>query len=323
MSPRVRPAHRIAWHHGHPLGHVDLSDWAAYEPELLALHVRAGHGTRGVAEGLWVARTGDHRAVAVSRGAGFSCRGVALGLDAGVTTAPPGAGAGTFLLALRPAPAPERECRPAPPCPGEASPNGTDFRSPTRLEWRQVAIGPAQGRCEPPEDELPLARVRRHADGRLDPPDLAVRRVVVPAVRPRVAHGVVSGDALWWYSPEPTTLAAAVGIDAGFDTAPDVFVAVHGFTSPIAGTLGPWPRTAWSTPGVFEVRLGFAAPSGTEAADLTGRILPRLRQAALSWIAVERPSGCGVALSAGIAGVLPLSPVATGTFFTGSAGGGS
>lgn len=320
MSTRARPAHRIEWYHGHPLGHVDLSDWAAYEPELLGLHVRAGHGTRGVADGLWVARTADLRAVVVSRGSGFTCRGRVLHLGADQATTPPGQGAGRFLLVLRPAPEAERECRPAPPCPD--LPWGRRAGPATELAWRDVPTAPARGRCGPTDDELPLARISRGPDGTLDPPDLAVRRVVTPATRPRIAHGVITGDALDWYVPGPATLAAVVAVDTGFDIRPDYFVSIHGVAPPVAGTLGPWPYVGWSSSGAFELRLGFAAASGTQAEELTGRLLPALPQATIAWIAVERPGACGTSLAAGI-GLLPAVSLRHGTFLTGSTGGGS
>ena len=279
---------RIRWHGGHRLGHVDLDDWARFEPGLLSLHVRATHATWGVAEGLHLARTASHESIVVSPGFGYDCRGDLVALAAATSSKPPGTGRGRFVLALRASePESAEGCWTSPGCPGGAHPAAPG----ATLVWLPEVSSPSAAHCERRATDLHLGRFLRSVDGSLSPPDRSLRRTVRPIARPPVGRGVAAGSDLDWLEGRLSLFAWLDTSSASFDATPSYQVSLSGFEAPIAGLVGPWVSTAWSSRVGVRVEVAFASTTKTKAKALLGLVRPALDAATLSWIGVEAPEG--------------------------------
>jgi hypothetical protein len=223
MNGRPRPApQRVAWHQDAALRRDDLAAAVAHEERMLALHVAAAHDTWGVALGLALAPSGDRRGVLVGPGVAYTCRGDALALTAPTPAPPfPAAAARADLVISAPRAGDAHPCERVARCDGLPP-----ARAAASLRWEAVALaadpssafagGLARGvRLG---DDVPLGSFTRRADGTLDGPDHAQRRVARSLARPHVAVGTLPRGALDWRQTGDGLVATVDTISAGFST---------------------------------------------------------------------------------------------------------
>jgi hypothetical protein len=302
----LRPAERLAWHRGAALLDRDLTDWASYEPELLALHVRAAHGTWGVASGLDVVRTADLRSVVVSPGIAYTCNGRIIGLESAVSLPAPIGGAAVHELVISAAESTQRKCGgKAPPCP-----DSTPI-APSRLQWqsRDHVDHCRCHLCGPQPDRVTLARVASLIGGTLGQVSYDPRPVARPQTRPAIGRGSVAAADLTWHDGGLSIWATIDTRDAQFTSTPLYFAALHAL--PALGTrlIGPWLQVGGASRTVFNLTLRFAAKPAMSFAALSKLVRPKVGQSTIVWFGVEPHLGCGGSFNlAAIIPHLPFSP---------------
>jgi hypothetical protein len=286
---RVRSTERVQWHGGALLAGRDLRDWSHHESDLLALHVRAGHGTWGVVEGLAVTIAADRRAVIVTRGSAVTCRGRVIGTRLTTRVEAP-ASIGAAILVVGPPLREGDECgRTVPGCP-----DGPVRRSPAvaRLQWQPVSAGPAPVHsCHDRTEDVPLGRIARAPDGSILTLDQSTRRVARVRTRARTVAGSVAGEDLLWFASGGALNAFVDTTEAAFETTPAWFVTVSGF-APVTGVLGPFTSIGWHWRSGLMVRLGFAAFAGQTVDAVLGRVRPALETTTIGWLGVESAPTC-------------------------------
>lgn len=294
-----RPPRRVSWFEGAALRHADLRDAIAHEARLLALHVSAMHGTWGAALGLTVVINANRRELIVTPGLAYTCRGESLVLTGALRLDPPRANVTTpagasiaFDLVASVAPAPEGwPCERLVACDGAARVTGA-----IALRWEMAGIVTPLAN-DPPlattirvGDEVPLARVIARADGTLDGPDYARRRIARGIGRPHIASGVVAGDALAWRDERYRLVATVDTSDRGFTMAPRYFVSSQ-VTSWWGDTvIGPFVSVIASRVDSFDVALSIAMRAFHPLAPAVLHAVPA--SVSLAWTGVETARGC-------------------------------
>lgn len=290
-SPERAPR-RVSWFEGAALRRVDLRDAIAHEARLLELHVSATHATWGAALGLAVAIDSARRDVIVTRGLAYTCRGEPLILARSLHIGAPPASAAPTAFDLIASMAADVE---GSPCERLVACDGARVRAAMiALRWEMAGVitSPAS---DPPlaatvrvGEEVPLARVIRRADGTLDGPDYARRRIARAIGRPHVVSGAAS--ALAWRDEGYRLVATVDTSDRGFTTVPRYFVSLS--PSPMMGAamIGPFAAVVASRVDSFDVSLavaarvaGIVAPQGLRAVGDT---------TTLAWTGIEMARGC-------------------------------
>jgi hypothetical protein len=294
----ARELERLTWFDGSALAERDLDDAVAYEQRMLELHVRAVHDTWGVALGLTLTLGSDRRAVLVSPGLAYDCRGqsivlgVAVQLDAPLAL-PGVAGPSAFDLVLAPpAPAEGAPCEPIATCAGDVPP----VRAALRWEHAAPSATPA-----PPGaagirlgEEIPLGRFARAADGTLTGPDASHRRIARGLARPHVAFGVTRPGELLWQPGAWDTAATIDTAAAGFTTHPLYFAWVLDRPWTMFD-IGPFVSVGQSTRTSFRLHLLFGsavAPPPMLIAELMLAQRTAAASARIMWLGVEMTTGC-------------------------------
>jgi hypothetical protein len=342
---------RIRFYEGTRLTARDLRDDQDYEARLRHLHVRAVHGTWGVAVGYEIGLTQGSGAVAVGPGIAYDCAGREL-VSARTLAVPPPlppeaslAPSWWFDLLLRYRD--EQGLLVGRDPSGWAGP-GCPTMLEERPELRWAFAGDAGGDAPPLAasarlgEDVPIARFLVSAGGGLSEPDLSLRRNAKGLVRPHIAAGRVpqggveiAGSPLCWSVDIDTS-------EGGFDTpAPFYFVSLAdhplGDGSGFAPLLGPQLTLgltqlfgpfvsidqAW-TQG-FRLTVRSAALSAKDAEQLPPGFFRALRlklPVAVDWVGLEPVGGCPPAFVLPLFTALPQL-LLDSLFFTSSTGGGS
>jgi hypothetical protein len=286
----LRPAERLFWHRGAALLNQDLADWAAYEPELLALHVRAAHGTWGIASGLTVAVTSNQRSVAVSRGVAFTCSGRVIALQKATVVPAPKSGSGTYDIVLVAPRGATRSCGgKAPPC------SDAPVVEHATLEWRSPkhAQHCTCQHCGPAPDRIPLARLVRHTNGTLADLSYDVRPIARSRNRPAIGRGSVSAADLNWQDG-PLSLRATIDTrDAEFTSTPLYFASLHELRPLGTRAIGPWLTISGAARKAFLLTLRFGAKPTMSASALNALVRPKVEKSTVVWFGVDQHTGCG------------------------------
>jgi len=197
---RQRAIERIEYYRGQRLTAADLQTDLEYEGRQDALHVRAVHGTWGIAFGLDVALAPG--GLQVSPGMAYDCAGRQVLAPAGLLVPVPGAPAPSvslasawwFDLVIRYA---RDEIFAARRQAGESCPgNRPDVTERPAWHWSFAGDAPTPLHSPPGfaddvrlGEDIPLARVRLTATGLIDMIDASVRRQVRSQAQPRLAFG--------------------------------------------------------------------------------------------------------------------------------------
>ena len=291
--PRAVPE-RVRWHDDALLCHGDLAAAVAHEERLLALHVSALHDTWGVALGLTLAASDDRRRVLVGPGVAYTALGEALWIGVAVEAPPfPAEAARADLVVALP------RAGVASPCERLVRCDGLPVRdAEVSLRWETVALAsdPASAFARGLADgvrlghDVPLGSFTRRADGTLDGPDNAERRVARSLSRPHVALGTIPSGALDWHQTGDGLVASVDTSAHGFSTAPRYAAwLASGFTWP-ADVVGPFVSIAQATRTSFAARLVFGGRAG--AGVQPGVFLEGAVMSSLVWLGVESTSGC-------------------------------
>ena len=274
MRPDCRngASDRLDYVNGARLLADDLNDSRAVEARWQELHVRGLHDTWGVATGLALALTSNRRAVRVTPGAAFDCRGRVLALDEivelPITIAMvPGLLAPTFDIVL--------------------GTHGVRWE-PTGGQGSDPGYGPGVSFGV----DVPLGRFVRSPWGTLSGPDVGHRRVAHPATTPRIGSGVTPAGSLTW-SPGSWSVRTVIDVSpTGFTTTPR-YVGWLSHAPDLGGLIGPFVSLSSFYPDRFSVQLSALSPAGLPAATVVAALMSASAAVRIAWVGVESFVECG------------------------------
>lgn len=290
---------RLDWADGAKLRGADLRTLRDAGPARLGLHVLAGHGTWGVAEGMRVQLSSDGRSANVTTGAAFNCRGTVLLQPKHVDLEAPGAGmAGREIEVVAGVPAEVKECgrfKVLEGCP----PYGTHLAVAAVVRWAPVGacVDRPDGRVWRPREaeEVLLGRYRISPGGVIQTSDRPGRTIAASQGWGRAGNGSVPLDQLNWGLSFDRATAWVDTSDAGFTAKPAYTVAIEGWSvradamPPIVQLLDD--SDDLENPGFRVGLLGVRGPGG--GAVWTG--IPgagETQSARLAWTGVQSLQGC-------------------------------
>lgn len=323
--PNTSGAQRVRYYDGQLLAAHDLRDDMDYDARLRGLHVRALHGVWGIALGYEVILAPDGKTLQVTQGMAYDCAGHELVMSATLLVDPPDPPRGStapawwFDLLVR---YPERAAFGSQGDGGDSCPTGEIDLLQERPVWRWSCAGDAptpfvevHGFAEDVRlgEEIPLARVRVTAEGKVTDLDRTVRRVARGLVRPHIAGGQVRQGSIpiqgspWHWTAWIDTSAG------GFNTSQPFYFATlvdHPWLSPTSGFAaitnelslerkrqlqGPFIaiKASSRTGFTFDVSMATANIDHFESMPVVmhrsvGLTLP----VAVNWLGIEPSGGC-------------------------------
>lgn len=315
---------RLSYQDGQLLSARDLRDDVAFESRLRGLHVRALHRTWGVALGYEVYLSKQKDAVLIAPGVAYDCAGREISSSRTLVMELPGAPESSnttswwYDLLIR---YNEGESRAAACCGvGSSSTRAGLDGAEEKPAWRWSFAGDVTASVQPPlardvraGEEIPLARFRMTAAGKLSKPFYNTRRHARKLVRPYIAGGEVRKGSL---TAKGSALSWSVKVDtstAGFSRVPFYFasLAAHPLSNasglpqllppppadPLSYLLGPFVSVHSPHRNDFTLEVRMPVPPAFKFIPKSSEVKELALPVAINWIGIESLTGCPPPLS--------------------------
>jgi hypothetical protein len=288
---------RIRYADGEVLASSALRHDTSYESRARRLHVATMHRTWGVAVGLSLSLSEDHRKVLVTPGLAYDCFGRELLLgdtihldhpEPAADATPPGQGVDLVIrLSVQTGAVPGWP-KAVFACDGT---NPARFNGQPEIRWGFVDQHSGGGQVRLGLD-VPLGRFLLDADGTLSGPDLDHRRAARSLTRPHVGFGIAQPPELSWEFPFAGYGRREARLDttsAAFSKTPFYFVALARnpwVTDDLV--VGPFVSVAEPAQTHFRLQLFFFEKRPLEGlSGMQDRVTKLADQASVFWLGVQ------------------------------------